>query len=226
MDKSTDSIVIPVDSEHGGIRFAVVIIFLVGWVLGYLVISAVVSSAGLNIIALIGGFFIAYGLTALIERYLKQRWPSGRAIHIDDASVQTVLRGTPQQTITIDGHEVDLLRWRFQTRRRSRVPKGWYVLACALEHEDTYLSAYTFMSPDQLGNFAAADHFTELIRREEPKPGSRSGAGRGGDMLLAGAQRRLHQAEQQRWLDGAEMTASDFETYVTTIEQQFPGLRT
>lgn len=223
MDLSSEHTVtlIPVDAEHGGIRLAVVLVFIIGWIAAYIILSALISGAGLNVVALLGGFAVAYGLTSVAERMLKRRWPSGRILKLDERGVSLVLRGQVQQAMMIgEDAVVNALLWRFETRRRSRVPKGWSVLALALERDETYLCVYTFMSPDQVRQFVDAEHFTVL---KSAKDTPKSGAGRD-DLLLAGEQRRLYLAEQQRWLNGAEMTRDDFQRYIDLLRQQFPGL--
>jgi hypothetical protein len=221
MDAVTDqpTLTLPVDAEHGGVRLTVVLVFVGGWVVSYMILAGLISSTGLNIIAVLGGFGAAYALTAVTERLLKQRWRSGRTLEMDANGVRTRFRGTVQQAIPVDDASVNLLRWHFQTRRRSRVPKGWHVLAAALEHDETYLSVYTFMSPDQFKQFDQASRFTAL---KSPKDMPRTGAGRD-DLLLAGEQRRLYQGEQQRWIDGAELTTADFQQFLLQLDQQFPG---
>ena len=42
------------------------------------------------------------------------------------------------------------------------------------------------------------------------------------DLRLAGEQRRLRDAENHRWMFGAEMTPPDFITYLTRLNTQFP----
>ena len=42
------------------------------------------------------------------------------------------------------------------------------------------------------------------------------------DLRLAGEQRRLRDAENYRWLAGAELVPDDFITYINRIRAQFP----
>lgn len=215
----TDTITLPVDKEHGGIRVVVVFVFIIGWVLGYMIVNWLIAGSGVNLIALALGFVIAYLLTAGAERLLKERWPSGRTITVDDSGMRTALRGQPQTVIDLTDEPVSVLLWRFQTQRRSRVPKGWSVLALGLERDGDYLTAYTFMSPDQVEQFQHTDRFTTLKSRKES---SKAGSGRD-DLLLAGEQKRLHEAEQHRWYDGAELTREDFERLYDQLRAKFPG---
>lgn len=199
---------IPVDTEHTGIRLVVFLVFLIGAAAGYLLLAALITSDGINFIAILGSLVIAFLLSGITERVLKSRWPSGRSLQIDAQGARLVRRGTVEKQIAAD-EPASILQWRFQTKRRSRVPKGWYVVACALEQEDNYLSVYTFMSPDDLKKFDPNAAFLQLPSRKEAEE-----KGKGRDaLLIAGQQRRLMEAENHRWIDGAEVSSDDFKTY-------------
>ncbi len=214
---TTSTITFPVDAEHGALRLAVVGSFLISSIVGYFVIALLVPGAGINLIALLGALLLGYGATAIAERILKRRWPSGREVQVNPQGVRIVQKGAVQQEIQAT-RPTSVLFWKFQTRRRSRVPKGWYVLACALEQDERYLSTYTFGSPDDFKNLNRADRFKTLKSRKDVPEASR---GRD-DLLLAGEQRRLMHAEQQRGNDGAEMTLPDFQRYVDHVAKNFP----
>ena len=118
----------------------------------------------------------------------------------------------------IDANQrVNVLLWRFQINRRSRVPKGWFMVACALEQDNLYLPVYTFMSLKDLENIKnSTGHFTLLQSQKEAKK-------QGNDnMRLAGEQRRLHTAESARWMEGAEMTQADFMALIRQLQEQYP----
>jgi hypothetical protein len=113
--------------------------------------------------------------------------------------------------------QVNVLLWRFQINRRSRVPKGWFMVACALEQDELYLPVYTFLSPKDLENIKnSTSHFILLQSQKEIKNQSNS------NMRLAGEQRRLHTAESARWMEGAEMTSSDFMILIQQLQEQYP----
>jgi hypothetical protein len=217
--EQTTTRVFTVDPEHGRLRLVVVIVFAISAVAGFLAIDALTPSAGLNILALIGGFVVAYGVTALFERLLKERWPSGRTVEVDASGVRMMQHGQVQQQITADGPTMTLL-WRFQTKRRSRVPKGWYLLACALEQDDATVSVYTLMSPDQFKKLDNGERFKPLKAKADTADVTSRGRD---DLLLAGEQRRLLQAENQRWQTGGELSVEDFSAYLDTVSARFPN---
>jgi hypothetical protein len=204
-----------VDTEHSALRFTIMLVFIVGWFISYMILNALVPSQGLNIIAIVVSFILTAVGTQQIERVLKQRWPSGRTLTLDHNTIKLSDRNNTQQ---IDANQqVNVLMWRFEIKRRSRVPKGWYMVACALEQEDTYLAAYTFMSPETFDALKTS-HFTVLpsLKETEKTQGVRN------DIRLMGEQRRLHAAENARWMNGAEMTNDDFIAFVRQLQAQFP----
>jgi hypothetical protein len=215
LNTAQDTLTIPVDREHSAMRLTVVLIFIAVWILSFIILSTVIPNEGLSLLAVLGGFAIAYGTTALTERFLKTRWPSGRAIQIDREGVKMVLKGKVQGEILAED-PANALLWTFKIAKRARVPKGWSMLACSLEFESQYLAVYTFMSPAQLGEYPGADQFKVLAGKRKGKEDARE------DLRMAGEQRRLHEAENNRWLFGAEMTPPDFIKYVTRIKAQFP----
>jgi hypothetical protein len=209
---------IAVDNEHGALRFTVVIIFIIGWVISYIILNAAIPNEGLNLIAIIISFGLTAVVTQQIEKALKKRWPSGRTVQIDQNTIKIVSKDGEQQSI--DGEkQVNVHMWRFVIKRRSRVPKGWYMIACALEQEDAYLPVYTFMSPEQFDALKNNSRFTTLVSQKEASKST--GVGQT-DLRLAGEQRRLHTAENARWMNGAEMTADDFQNFIKQLQAQFP----
>ncbi len=212
-----DSLTIPVDREHSAMRLVVVLTFIGVWIGSFIILSAVIPNEGLSLLAILIGFGIAYGATALLERYLKTRWPSGRIVHIANDGVKLKQRETLQQEMLYED-PVSALFWSFKITKRARVAKGWSMLACALEFEGQYLTVYTFASPSQLESYDMAPHFKKLIAKRKGKNPDDARE----DLRIAGEQRRLRDAENHRWMSGAEMTLPDFITYVTRIKSQFP----
>jgi len=209
--------VIPVDREHSAMRLTIIVIFISTWIIGFFIASAIIPNEGVSLLAVIIGFFVAYGASALLERFLKTRWPSGRVVQIDSGGVKLLKKGVLQQEM-LSEDPVENRLWFFTINKRARVPKGWSMLACALEYESQYLTIYTFMSPAQMETFPAASQFKKLIA---PRKGKCDDDARE-DLRIAGEQRRLRDAENHRWMFGAEMLPDDFINYMTRIKTQFP----
>jgi hypothetical protein len=204
------SMVLPVDPEHNALRFSVIAILVASCVLGFILFSAIIPGESINFIAGILAFAAAVGITWMSERFLKSRWPSGRTVAILDNIIQIRSKDAVQQEIDASKH-VNTLFWRFKIKRGSRM-RGWFVIACALEQESNYLAVYTFMSPERANAPEIANRFKMLLPNKDSDK----------DLRLAGEQRRLRAAEEHRWMQGAEMNMTDFETFIAALQRQFP----
>ncbi len=212
------TITFPVDAEHNALRLGVIIVFIICGIISYMILNSLISNQGLNVLALLGSFVITALLTQQIEKIMRQRWPSGRLITMNDRQI-TVGKGSNIQDRVDADKQVNVLMWRFKIKRRSRVPKGWFMVACALEQDESYLPVYTFMSPEDCDLLKIPSHFTLLSPPGKEQPDT--GLGKT-DLRLAGEQRRLHTAESARWLNGAEMGKEDFIRYIRQLQEQFP----
>jgi hypothetical protein len=206
---------IPVDTEHSALRLSILGIFVVVLVVAFYIANALIASAGFNIIAGLIAFAAAGLCARLAESFLKKRWPSGRALEVDANSVRMTSKGQPQTTVNA-AEPMSLLFWRFKIKRRTRVPKGWFVVACAVEQNDDYLTVYTLASPEQADSLNKLVNFVTLLPEKDAKT-----SGKQDSLRLAGEQRRLRTAESHRWEHGAEMAFPDFERFVTLITEQF-----
>ena len=205
-----------VDREHIRLRLGVVVVFVALWCVGFALVNAVIPSAGLNIVAGLIAFVVAGIGGRLIEPRLKQIWPSGRNLTLDDQGARITHNGQLQTSISAAA-TANVYYWRFKIPRRGRMPKGWYVVACALQQDDTYLPVYTFASPDKAEQFNQITRFTELVS-EKGKPNKAKAE----SLRAAGEQRRLHMAEEHRWHSGGELTNEDFEQFLRSLNGQFP----
>lgn len=209
------SLSIAVDSEHSRLRLGLLGVFVGFWIVSFSIANALIPSAGFNIIAGIIAFAIAAVASRTAESLLKKRWPSGRAVQIDANGVRLTFHEKIQAEVK-SSEAVSALLWYFKIARRGRAPKGWYVIACALEQNDIYLPVYTFASPEQLNTLNKNHHFRELLSEKNVKNVKQD------SLRVAGEQRRLRLAEAHRWNDGAEMTFEDFEGFIRHLDGQFP----
>lgn len=208
------SLSIPVDREHSALRLSIVVIFVAALVILFFLVNIFIPSSGPNLIAGIIALAGAGLLARLAENGLKTRWPSGRTLEIDSSGTRLAINGSAQIEIRSD-EPLEILCWKFEIKRRTRVPKGWYVVACALNQDDTYLPVYTFASPQQSQALDKLARFTTLASENDKAP-------RGGDSLrAAGEQRRLRTAESHRWNSGAEMSLPEFEQFIERLNGQF-----
>lgn len=204
---------VPVDPEHGLLRLIVMLTFIVSGIGSYLLFNIALGQIPfINLIAIGLAIAIAMLTTRAVEIGMKRRWPSGRYFEI--AGDKLRLGSGRRITREIDGSQhVNAMAWRFTIAKRTRVPKGWYVVAFAMMQDDLYLPLYTFMSPEDFDAMPLSEQFTVLTPSKTKEQG---------DLRLAGQQRRLRTAEYARWNEGAELTKPDFDRVIATLREKFP----
>ncbi len=208
----TETLHITVDPEHGGLRFAVLGSFILVGVGGFLIAGSLLSAYSFGgILAAAIGVIASVLVTRVVESRLKQRWPSGRTLEVSPTSIRLALKGQTQREVDPTQH-VNVLTWRFPITRRTRIPKGWFVVALGLMQEHTYIAVYTFMSPEEFKSLPLADGYTILTPPKKQES----------DIRLAGQQRRLREAEIWRWNEGAEISNEAFLTYFNHLKTHFP----
>lgn len=206
---------IAVDREHSALRLIVIAVFVGLWVVAFIIANTLIVSQGFNILAGLIAFGVAALGSRLLEPFLKQRWPSGRVVEVDENGVRLITRGKTEADVK-SNDAVSVLLWRFKVPRRGRVPKGWYVVACAIEQDDNYLPVYTFVSPEQNNTLNSAGRFIDLMSEKAAKNVKQD------SLRVAGEQRRVRVAESHRWHNGAEMTFEDFQQFIARLNGQFP----
>lgn len=210
---------IPVDVEHLGIRIMVPLLAGAALLLTFVLGPVVLDIFGLQDTLLSGlvlpvaialAVAVAYGS----DRFLKQRWPSGREILVNDEALVLRDKKQPEQVIAWNGR-VNLLTWRFVVARRGRIPKGYYCLAFQLIQDEDLVTVYTFCDPKHFEDIEDHERFTPLASRKTLKDDTLS-------LRAAGQQRRLLQAEDERWQHGAELTLEDFRTLWALVCEHQP----
>ncbi|MFZ4813979.1 MAG: hypothetical protein ACOYL5_05545 [Phototrophicaceae bacterium] len=201
-----------VDAEHDSLRLVVVLAFIISGIAGFAYLSFTFQAGGINILAIFGSLIIAAGVSSTLERALKKRWPSGKVIEIEPTRIALLHQGQVKDQVQ-KTEASRLMLWRFTVSRRTRVPKGWFMVATAVEQDDPHLAVYTLMSPQMYETFDIDNRFKVL---EKPNAGVEAD-----ELRLAGEQRRLMRAESLRWHDGVEMTADDFMIYFGLLDKVF-----
>lgn len=211
LTSNTEKLTLQVDREHNGLRLATVALFLVVGVVTFLIANTLIASEGLNLLAAIIAFAVAALVARFAEPTLKRMWPSKRLLELDATGARLINDSTIQSNILAEA-TANVYYWCFKIPRRGRMPKGWYVIACALQQDDTFIAAYTFASPENMERLKQLKEFTELHSEDK-----KAKAAKAESLRLAGEQRRLRVAEEHRWHDGAEMTVPDFEAFIERL---------
>lgn len=205
----------PLDPEHWKLRAAVFGAFFGTAALVILLTSVLSASPNLSLIGLIAAMVIGYLASALAERLLKGRWHSSRSLQITDDGLRIVKSGSTEQEM-LHTTAVTPLRWKFRISKRARVPKGWWMYACSLSAPDRQMTIYTFLPPKDAEAFERDGEFARLLSKKE-----REKAGDAPQSLRqAGEERRLREAEEHRWLAGAEMAPADFMDFLDRMDRQ------
>ena len=203
----------PLDPEHAGLRAAMLLGFILIWLLVFMLARALLRIDGAVVISIVAGFAAATLLARHLEKWLKRRWPSGRSVALTGRRIRLLKRGQEQESLNAE-QAIAVLTWCFRISRRSRVPKGWFMVACALEQDERHIPVYAFVPPDEFESMQRPGQFTQLQGRRQRRDSS--------DLRLAGEQKRLHSAEQIRWMQGGEMSRDEFRAYLRFLQQRFP----
>jgi hypothetical protein len=203
----------PLDVEHGGIRLALPLIAILSfigflWLLSNLLRGE--ENSCLNVLIAASG---ALGMMALSDGVLKRVWKSGRTLSVKEQKITVRdARAKHASEITFDlAQRVNILAWRFTVKRGSpRAPRGSVLLALQLLQNDESVALYTLISAKESDEAKFAE-FIQLMPRssvlQEKLP-----------LRELAQQRRLLQAEEQRWHEGAEMRRQDFIALLETLK--------
>ncbi|MEQ8673442.1 MAG: hypothetical protein RLP44_27090 [Aggregatilineales bacterium] len=208
---SNDSIQFPIDPEPFNLRLTMIGILILTTIIGYFIITVVMNTSGFNLIAIFGAIVFGAVTLQLLEKPLKARWPRTRFLTVNQNAI-TVNHGENLFREIDPRQQVNVFKWYFTVEKRSRVPKGWHVVACALEQDEIYLPVYALIDPTTFEPLR--NNFTQLQSKKRTPANN--------DLRLAGQQRRLHVAESARGLDGSEMSIEDFNAFLSELETQFP----
>jgi len=200
-----------VDHEHGGVRTVGCVSFSIGAVVSFLILNAVFPNGGLIVLG--AALAIAVGLTYAADYLTKKYWPSNRYIQFLDDMIQLVQANKVQSEIDAQ-QNVNLLMWHFEAGRHPRVPKGWYVVANALEQEGEYIVTYSIASPQDFEALPLSRLSTKFQRKKGKRGETR-------DLRAAGSIRRIEQAEFHRGELGAEMSLEDYQAYLDYLTDTY-----
>jgi hypothetical protein len=216
-----------VDSNHTGIRVAVLAAFVLTSLLGiFVVVPWLVSVLGLRnvpqvCLASVGGVALGAGVAWWAERVLLRVWPSGDTLQADGDNLELSRRHYPPVTIRW-ADRINVQSWYFVVRRgRSWVPRGWLCLACRLSQDEVVIAPYTFVSPSAARDLPQWAAFEELISQKKTP-----GAPDAHQPMEAPEQARLLSAEKERWIDGCELRVEDFVDLIARLDERladWPG---
>lgn len=195
-----------VDPEHTGVRIVGCLTFFLCTMASFLILNTFIPNGGLLIVGL--SLAIGVGLTYASDNILKHLWPSNRYLQIVDDVIRLTQKDNVQSEVDAT-QNVNLIMWHFQAPRHPRVPKGWYVVANALEQDGEYVVTYSIASPDDMKALPLSRLSVEYAKKKKDRNVEDSR-----DLRKAGHIRRIEQAEFFRGELGAEMTLEDYQAYL------------
>jgi hypothetical protein len=230
--------VLHAEPEHRGIRAAVPAILLLTAVILYLIFFSFFQSlpeGGIGDYAIFLSCAlslpIGLGVAGVGEVWLKRRWHSGLSLTLSELGVKVV--GHAEEIVFVDWTKrLSVLKWYFPLKgyprggRERRVQSSWLCLACQVQQDEVRFIVFTFMAPKNAARCTENGKYQEL-RPAEFYEGSRL---RGlvaaparpelPTQALAGKEGPYWIAERRRWAEGMELTADDFVTFVTELDQR------
>lgn len=217
------------DPEHAGIRLMAPLLLLLGGAAGFLLLSSLFGrlypEAGYGtLLSCLGGLLVGLGVAALGERLLKRHWRSGRKLILDREGVALQQPDEEDRYLSWSGN-IAVTCWRFQLKgyprggRERNLPSHWYCLGCQMQQGEERIVIHAFMSSDR------ADRWINLPEFHEIKPSDVYESGAFSHFTLptrpplpagvvSGKDGRYWLAERNRWREGVELTADDFEIFM------------
>ncbi|MCB9436461.1 MAG: hypothetical protein H6673_05625 [Anaerolineales bacterium] len=204
---------ITVDAEHIGIRTILPILAFLGFaggiLLGRIIASLIDEALSPTCISASLALVGAIGMVQLSDKLLKRVWTSGRYLDLDAQCLTLVdeRRKTPEQQAISWQQPFQVQAWYFEVpTRKSRVPKGWYCASVRFNQGQYDYIVYTFLKPDEAIQQIASFHewFVTLKPKKEREELSSA------DPRWAAQQERYRRLENQRWQNGAEISAESF----------------
>jgi hypothetical protein len=205
------------DRFHTGVRLGSMALWFITIVIVYFLLQFLIQTflgpiVGIGTLLLIVlAVVAAQPLAYLAERQLMQRWPSGRAMQLENGAL---VWKEKDKALRIDLREtVNFWRWRFVIKRRrgGRVRSGHHLFALRLVQGDNVVSVYTFLPPAAADALSAKSPFYELRRPSEQ-----------GKLALGGRDAMYIAAEHTRWESGAELEPADFQALLDHLRAHLP----
>jgi hypothetical protein len=229
----SEPLVINVDPEHTGLRFAIILIlfaalvasyFLVRWMLQLL--APELGSPG--ILACFGALPLSLLLGWVAENLLRRSWHSGRRLLLDGEQLRLDRPEAADVTLHVD-EPLQQLWWTFSLSdyprggRERRMPKSWRCVAGQLLQDGTRIIPFCFAPPARVEAWEDLQEF-QLLKPGEVYDTSLTARLSGPARpelpaeIVAGEQGRFWLAERNRWQEGVELTPDDFELLLRRLQ--------
>lgn len=178
-----------------------------------------------------GAFPVSVGVIWVVEKVLKERWPSGRFVTLlaDGVTVQTESGSsvtlTTTQNIVPMAWYFDLRGWQRGGRER-RLPQNWFCLAVELKAGKEHIIIYTYLPPGQAQRWlepVGSPNFHQIhpqnvydnsLRKRVAGPSRPEIPAE----IITSKDGPYWLAERRRWIEGFELPEPEFETFMNHIQ--------
>lgn len=159
------------DPEHGGIRFIIVVILLLGLILGFIVIQLLLSLLASDTILIefatalscTGAIILALALAWASETYLKRVWHSGTRLELGQSQLAylkahkiTSAEESKYEEMFFDwSKNINITRWYFdldgypRAGRERQISSKWLCLACQIQQDEARMIVHGYFPPQE-----------------------------------------------------------------------------
>ena len=237
--RTSSATVLHADQEHGGLRAAVIVLMLLGIILGYFLISALLRAITGEapdygfVFACGGAILVGVAVAWITEQVMKRVWPSGRRLVLDETGIRASDIGETEQALTWS-ENLTSIHWFFRLSgyprggRERRVPKNWLCLATQLQQDEERLVIYTYMPSGRAAgwtenNHKAAPHFQRIFPVEVYDTSFRARFGPPARpelpaRVLTGKHGKYWLAERRRWNEGFELPPREYAIFLDFVQ--------
>lgn len=227
--------VLHADQEHAGVRFLIITILVIVFVLAFLILNNMISNMTGSLLAeyalvlsCAGGLVVGLTFAGITEYILKRTWPSGHGVVYDDKGAEIKLPGG--MSVTLDwSKRLWTTKWYFSLMgyprggREKRLSTRHYCLACQVQQDESRCIIYSYIPQPQAEEWLKNSQYQEIkpgdyyeksiFRRWFTSP-DRPDIPVG---VLTGKLGSYWMAERRRWTEGIELTPDDFELFMKEL---------
>ena len=161
------------NQEHTGVRIAVLVVLAASFVAFFLGINILLSSQGgalasySIVLSCLGALPITFGIGALVEYWLKKRWPSGQQIRLSEDGLEAILNDGDKVSVDWSAR-FNVLKWHFPLKgyarggRERRVPSSYRCLAIQVQQDDDRLTVHGYMPAKDLEQLIEGKTYQEI----------------------------------------------------------------
>jgi hypothetical protein len=230
--------VLHADQEHASVRFLILAILVIVFIVAFLILNSLISNITGSIVAeyalvlsCTGGLVVGLVFAGIAEYILKRTWPSGHGVVYDDEEAEVKLPGG--KSVTLEwSRRYWATKWYFSLigyprgGREKRLSARHYCLACQIQQDESRFIIYSYLPPEKAEEWLENGYFQEinpgqyyensLFRKWFSSPDRPDIPA----SVLTGKKGSYWMAERRRWTEGIELTPDDFELFMNELDSR------